>query len=136
MTMETDQSGTKWWYNAKRKLHRDNDLPAVEFVDGDKYWYVNGLLHRNNGLPAIEYISGYTSGCKLWYIYNKEYTYEQVCNYYQTLKNFGRYCLKKIKMRRLRKVRYIHGELLCMPAKGSYPGGQDYHKMVSYFMSL
>jgi hypothetical protein len=39
-------------------------------------------------------------------------------------------------MKRLKRVKLIHGELLCMPVKGSYPGGQDYHKMVSYFMSM
>jgi hypothetical protein len=26
-------------------------------------------------------------------------------------------------MRKLRRLRWIHGELLCMPPKGSYPGG-------------
>jgi hypothetical protein len=44
--------------------------------------------------------------------------------------------LKKIRMRKLSRLRYIHGELLCMPAKGSYLGGQDYHQMVSYFMNM
>jgi hypothetical protein len=71
-----------------------------------------------------------------WFINNKNYTYEQVYNYYKILKRFGRYCLKKIRMRRLRRIKQIHNELLCMPVKGSYPGGQDYHKMVSYFMSM
>jgi hypothetical protein len=62
--------------------------------------------------------------------------YEQVCNYYKILSRFGRYCLKNIRMNRLRRLRWIHGELLCMPPKGSYLGGQDYHRMVSYFMSM
>jgi hypothetical protein len=37
-------------------------------------------------------------------------------------------------MRQLKRVRWIHGELLYMPPKGSYPGGRDYHQMVSYFL--
>jgi hypothetical protein len=139
------------------KLHRDNDLPAIEDAYGDKLWYINGKLHRDNGLPAVEYSNGSKEWCvngklhrlgglpareyangtvKEWYIYNKKYTYLQVCKQYKILKGFGRYCLKKIRMNRLRKLRRIHGELLCMPVKGSYPGGRDYHKMVSYFMSM
>jgi hypothetical protein len=89
-------------------------------------------LHRLGGLAAIEH----NDGRKLWYIYGKQYTYDEVINYYKILKNFFRYCLKKIRIRRLGRLRWIHGELLCMPLKGSYPGGQDYHKMVSYFMSM
>jgi hypothetical protein len=73
----------------------------------------------------------FVDGDKSWYIYDKYYSYEQICNYYKILKGFSRYCFRKIRMRRLRKVRWIRGELLCMPVKGSYPGGQAYHKMVS-----
>jgi hypothetical protein len=83
-------------------------------------------------LPAIEYVNGQ----KEWYIYNENYTYGQVCNSYKILKGFGRYCLKKIRIKRLKRVSWIHKELLCMPPKGSYPGGQDYHQAVSYFMSM
>ena len=50
------------------KHHRDGGLPAVEWADGHKEWYVNGYLHRDpvNGisLPAIEY----TNGDKKWYV--------------------------------------------------------------------
>jgi hypothetical protein len=123
--------GTKIW-NFHGEMHRDNDLPAMEYANGNKIWCVNDKWHRLSGLPAIEH----ANGTKEWYIYDVKYTYEQVCNYYQILKGFGRYCLKKIRMNRLRRARWIHGELLCMPPKGSYPGGRDYHKMVSYFMSM
>jgi hypothetical protein len=99
----------------------------------NKYWYEYGKLHRANGLPAIENI---IDGYKEWWIYYREYTYKQIISFYKILKNFGRYCLKKIRMRKLRQVRWIHSELLCMPPKGSYPGGQDYHQMVSYFMNM
>jgi hypothetical protein len=171
-------NGDKFWYvNGKR--HRGNDLPAVEKVNGDKEWLVNGKHHRVNDLPAVEYASGNKEWCvngklhrdndlpaienifckewcvngkqhrlgglpavecangsKRWYIYDKNYTYNQVCNYYKILARFGRYCLKKIRINRLKRVKMIHRELLCMPPKGSYPGGQDYHQMVSYFMSI
>jgi hypothetical protein len=43
--------GRKAWY-INGKLHRDNDLPAVEWFNGPKEWYVNGLYHRENDLPA------------------------------------------------------------------------------------
>jgi hypothetical protein len=152
--IEKLNGGKKWRVNGK--LHRDNGLPAIEKLNGEKEWWVNGKLHRDNDLPAIEYANGekhwlrsgiyqrlgglpaivFTNGNKHWFIHNKEYTYEQVINYYKILARFGRYCLKKIRMRKLRRLRYIHGELLCMPPKGSYPGGQDYHEAVSYFMSM
>jgi hypothetical protein len=125
-------NGDKYW-NVNGVRHRDNDLPAVEFASGDKYWFVNGKCHRDNDLPANGgkewYVNGkhhrlsglpameYANGIKHWYIYGINYTYEQVCNYYKILTRFGRHCLKKIKMRRLRRLRWIHGELLCMPVK-------------------
>jgi hypothetical protein len=121
----------KWWL-INGILHRDNDLPAFEAENGHKQWCVNGKFHRLGGLHAIEY----SDGSKFYYINGKQFTYEQVINYYKILKGFGRYCLKKIRMNRLRKTRWIHGELLCMPPRGSYPGGQDYHQMISYFMSM
>jgi hypothetical protein len=125
-------NGDKSWY-INDKLHRIDDLPAIEFVNGDKRWYNNNnKLHRLGGLPAVENIHGYHS----WAIFGKLLTYDKICNYYKILARFGRYCLKKIRMKKLRRLRWIHNELLCMPAKGSYPGGQDYHQMVSYFMNM
>lgn len=49
-------------YHAKRhyyqgQLHRD-DGPAIEYKNGDKYWYKNGQLHRDDG-PSIEYSNGF-----------------------------------------------------------------------------
>lgn len=37
-------------------LHRDEDLPAIEYANGEKHYYKNGLLHRDGDLPAIERI--------------------------------------------------------------------------------
>lgn len=56
--------------------------------------------------------------------------------YYFCLAKFGIYSLKQIRMKRLKQVRWIHGELLCMPPRGNFLGGQDYHKMADYFMKL
>ena len=37
-------------------LHREGG-PAIEWADGDKFWYINEECHRKDG-PAIEYING------------------------------------------------------------------------------
>ena len=56
-----------WWINGKR--HRDNGLPAIENADGDKFWFRNGLVHRDNGLPAIEW----ANGDRHWYVNGKRH---------------------------------------------------------------
>jgi hypothetical protein len=62
------KDGTKIWYKNGVK-HRDGDLPAVVFPDGHQEWWVNGKLHRENG-PAIIRKDGY-----VFYIRNgEEYT--------------------------------------------------------------
>ena len=53
-------------------LHRENDLPAIEYYDGAKLWYVNDKLHRENG-PAIEY----PDGSKSWWLNGKEISEEE-----------------------------------------------------------
>ena len=63
---ETDEFGNKRWYNDKGELHRENDLPAVEWTDGSKAWCLNGKLHRENG-PAVEY----ANGTKAWWLNDK-----------------------------------------------------------------
>ena len=45
---------TKEWHK-NGKIHRDNDLPAHIDADGTKEWYKNGLLHRDNGKNTVEY---------------------------------------------------------------------------------
>ena len=49
--------------NSNDELHRDGDLPAVIFADGDKQWYKNGVCHRDGDLPAVIY----SNGDKVWY---------------------------------------------------------------------
>jgi hypothetical protein len=39
-------------------LHRDEDLPAIEYANGEKHYYKNGFLHRDFNLPAIERMVG------------------------------------------------------------------------------
>lgn len=55
--------GTKIWYK-HGLVHRcgphgvDSDLPAIERTIGYNEWYVNGKRHRDNDLPAIEWTNG------------------------------------------------------------------------------
>ena len=50
-----------------KKLHRI-DGPAVEYANGDKFWYQNGKLHRVDG-PAMEL----SNGTKEWYQNNQRH---------------------------------------------------------------
>ena len=61
MRKEIDQDGTIRYYNENNEFHRE-DGPAIEFTNGYKEWYKDGLRHRENG-PAIEY----ADGTKYWY---------------------------------------------------------------------
>jgi len=47
-----------YWVNTEEQTHRDNDLPAVIFSDGNQQWWVNGKLHRDNDLPAAIFADG------------------------------------------------------------------------------
>jgi len=60
--IERVDGGKSWWMNDQR--HRDNGLPAVEYANGTKSWFVNGQRHRDNDLPAIEWVGGYKS----WFV--------------------------------------------------------------------
>jgi hypothetical protein len=155
-----DQYGSRRWYHDD-KLHRNNNLPAVEFGDGSKTWYQNGLIHRGGDLPAQELISGckmwyrnglkhrdgdqpaeeHPTGGKLWYQdglvhragimpavicsngrlyyykYDRCYSLHRLTTSYHRLTRFGRFCLRKIRLNRLKHKRWIHGELLCRPSK-------------------
>jgi len=51
----------EWIVNGKvttERLHRE-DGPAVEYVNGSRYWYKNGHRHREGG-PAVVHTGGYT----------------------------------------------------------------------------
>ena len=66
--------GEKWWY-FDGKLHRV-DGPAVEREDGSASWWVDDKRHRLDG-PAIEH----ADGGKEWWINDKELTEEQFDNH-------------------------------------------------------
>ena len=59
-----DEDGTTRYYNDEGQLHKE-DGPAIEFLNGAKYWYINGQYHREDG-PACEC----ANGDKYWYINN------------------------------------------------------------------
>jgi len=70
-TRETNNEGDIFWINSLGLLHRENG-PAVERINGNRGWYINGKRHRENG-PAIEY----GDGDKSWYLDDIYYTKEQ-----------------------------------------------------------
>jgi hypothetical protein len=75
-------NGDKFWYlNGKR--HR-LDGPAKEYSDGDKFWYKNDKFHREDG-PAIERING-----------NKYYFYNGKKIYVSSDKEFKQYIKMKV----------------------------------------
>lgn len=51
------------------KLHRDGDLPAVEYIRGSKQWWKNGVPHRDGDLPAVIY----ANGRKEWWKHGKRH---------------------------------------------------------------
>jgi hypothetical protein len=52
-------------------MHRTNG-PAVEFKNGDKFWYENDQKHRTDG-PAAEL----ANGDKYWYIEGEHLTFDE-----------------------------------------------------------
>lgn len=46
----------EWWQYDR--THRENDLPAVTCTNGKQEWYQRGKLHRDNDLPAVTKADG------------------------------------------------------------------------------
>ena len=67
-----NQYGDKFWTNKYGDYHRENGLPAVEYVSGSNFWYKNGKLHRDNGLPAMEWSNGDKSWWKNGICYRRD----------------------------------------------------------------
>ena len=63
--IEVSEYGTRMYYNTAGQLHCTVG-PAIEWADGGKAWYQNGLRHRTDG-PAVEY----SNGEKWWYQDNR-----------------------------------------------------------------
>ena len=64
-SVEVTSTGTSWYREGTPILHR-LDGPAVENLDGTKYWCKEGQLHREDG-AAIEW----RDGRKEWYLNGK-----------------------------------------------------------------
>jgi len=62
------KDGCKVWY--KNGLKHRNGNPAVVFPDGHEEWWLNGVLHREGGLPAIKTVEG------------RQFYYEQGTEYF------------------------------------------------------
>ena len=67
MKSEIQQHGTKVWC-LNGKYHNRLDEPVIEWVNGDKFWYLNNKLHRIDG-PAYEHPNGH----KEWHKYGRLY---------------------------------------------------------------
>ena len=69
-----------WWtYSVLKEdgvLHREG-LPAAEYANGIKAWYVDGILHRIDG-PAITYDY---DGIDEWWVNGKKLITEEVENW-------------------------------------------------------
>jgi len=58
-TEELYYGSIKVWKNKDGQFHRDGGLPAIEFANGNKFYYKNGKNHRDGvDLPAIEFANG------------------------------------------------------------------------------
>ena len=65
--IQTNYLGTKRYYKkGTTTLHRE-DGPAVEYNNGTKEWWINGLPHRIDG-PALDYLV-----VKKWYFHGKRH---------------------------------------------------------------
>jgi len=58
--------GVKHYFNNSGEFHRENG-PAIEYPNGFKRWFKNGIYHREDG-PAIEL----SNGDKYWFYYGKK----------------------------------------------------------------
>ncbi len=75
--LDIDNEGTKRRY-LNGEYHR-TDGPAIEYSNGDEFWFLNGKRHRTDG-PAIEY----TDGTKYWYLNGMKLSEEE---YLRTTRN-------------------------------------------------
>jgi antitoxin component YwqK of YwqJK toxin-antitoxin module len=55
-TVRVYKYSTEWRLDGK--LHREGDLPAIEYANGAKSYYKNGSPHREGDLPAVEWVNG------------------------------------------------------------------------------
>ena len=84
--------------------HSFDDEPAFIYGNYSKTWYKDGLDHRDNNLPAIIWSNGnysfYKNGQQYWFINGEEYynfddVYEKFKNNIPTLTNVNTNILKE-----------------------------------------
>ena len=56
-TVKVDSDGTVRWYKEETDLLHREGAPAVQYIDGDSFYYKGGKLHRLDG-PAIDLVDG------------------------------------------------------------------------------
>jgi hypothetical protein len=61
-TVKVTADKTEWRNERGQRQRHRLDGPAVEWANGEKYWYQNGQRHRLDG-PAVEW----ANGAKTWY---------------------------------------------------------------------
>ena len=70
---EVDRDWLIAWHNPAGRWHRDYDLPAVIYGDGERRWFREGVLHRDGDRPAVIDCEG---GAEWWqhgrYVRNQE----------------------------------------------------------------
>jgi hypothetical protein len=71
-TVKINDNGNILWYKENTEILHREDGPAIEYNNGDKAWYKEGLYHREDG-PALEY----ADGRKYWHIDGIELTEEK-----------------------------------------------------------
>ena len=79
LTRSVAENGTITYQNDQGQLHRE-DGPALETLDGMRYWCRNGKWHREDG-PAIDY----GDGQKSWYVDGKPMTKNEFNAYVHSL---------------------------------------------------
>jgi len=84
----TDKHGNKCLYDENKQLHSYNYLPAMITGWKTELWYKHGKLHRDNDLPAIVW----ADGRKYYYKDNVKYTPTITIPDY-ILNKFGNKCL-------------------------------------------
>ena len=55
------------WYSIDEFFFKREDGPAIEWVEGSKFWFINGKRHREDG-PAVEWSDEY----KEWWYHGKQ----------------------------------------------------------------
>ena len=61
--INTTKSGTFYYSDRANTVPHREDGPAVDYANGDKYWYINGMYHREDGPAVVE-----ANGRKEWFI--------------------------------------------------------------------